>query len=198
VLEQAVATGYAQTATVRQLALSLSDIGRAQEALELMLPFQESNDASNLNTMASVLVDLGRFPEARLLLQQSLSLEPNNPISNETLALVALREGNWAETERYARAALAIDDSMSLAWNYLAGAMYSLGQKRKAVEAWGRSVDNDSQNYDALFNLAVVAREINDRDRARRALDQFIESAPPDQYGPDIQKAIRWRAQLGR
>jgi arylsulfatase A-like enzyme/Flp pilus assembly protein TadD len=197
VLEQAVATGYAQAATVRQLALSLSRIGRLEEALELMLPFQDSNDASNLNALASVLAELGRFPEARSLLERSLSIEANNPITNETLALVALREGRWEETRRYANAALAIDDEMSLAWNYLGGALYSLGQKSQAVDAWGKSVDNDPQNYDALFNLAVVAREINDRDRARRALKLFIDTAPPDRYGSDIQKAIRWHAQLG-
>jgi len=197
VLESAVATGYAQAATVRQLALSMSKVGRLQEAWELMRPFQDSDDPANLNALATLLIELGRLTEARQVLTRALEIEPENPLSHETLALVALRSGEWEETRREATRALEVDDGLSLAWNYLGGALYNLGQAREAVSAWDRSVENDPQNYDALFNLALVAREIGDRELALRALEQFIDTAPRDLYGADIQKALIWHAQLG-
>jgi len=196
VLEQALQTGYAQAATVRQLALSMSKIGRLEEAVELLLPLRDSDDAANLNALASVLIETGRLPEAVELLNRSVDLEPGNPITFETMALAALRAGRWEETRQAAERALAIDDELSLAWNYLGGALYNLGRRSAAVAAWARSVEYDARNYDAMFNMAGVAREIGDSESARRALRQFIDTAPPDQYGPDIQRAIRWYAML--
>jgi arylsulfatase A-like enzyme/Flp pilus assembly protein TadD len=196
VLETAVATGYAPRTTVRQLALLLARVGRLQDALKLALPMRDSDHAGNLNALGSILVEAGRFDEATEVLQRAAELEPVNPLAYESMALIALRQGRWQETRRWAEEALAIDEGLSLSWNYLGGALFNLGQQAGAVEAWERSVVLDPQNYDALFNLAVVAREIGDTERARRALRQFIDTAPPDRYGSDIQKAIRWHAML--
>jgi len=43
----------------------------------------------------------------------------------------------------------------------------------------------------------VIAMEVGDRDRARRALETFIDTAPPDLYGPDLQRARDLLRQLG-
>ena len=197
VLQKAVDTGYAQMSGVRELALTLSRLGRHREALELMVPLRESGDPGNLNALASVLAEAGRLAEARQVLQRVLALEPRNPVAHEVLALTSLRAGDWAATERHARDALAIDDSLSLALNYLGGALYSQGRPSEAVAAWERSVASDPKNFDAMFNMALVAREIGDTERARRALRRFVDTAPPASYGPDIERARSWLAQLG-
>lgn len=197
VLRQAVDTGYAQTSSVRELALTLSHNGRHDEALALLLPLRSSNNPANLNALGTALAEAGRFTEAREVLQRVLSLEARNPVAHETLALAALRAGDWAATERHARDALAIDGQLSLAWNYLGGALYNQGRSREAVEAWEKSVTFDPKNYDALFNMAIVAGEIGDRDRARSALRQFIATAPAARYGADIERARGWLAGMG-
>ena len=196
VLEQAVATGLAPPSTVRQLALSLTEVGRLEDALNLLLPFRDSDDVESLNALASVLVESDQLGAAHEVLTRSSRLEPENPITHETMALLALRAGRWEETRQAAEKALQIDDSLSLSWNYLGGALYNLGRRSEAVDAWEKSVANDPQNYDAMFNMAVVAREIGDAERARRALRLFMDTAPPDRYGPDIQRARSWYAQL--
>ena len=66
------------------------------------------------------------------------------------------------------------------------------------TEALARAVDSDPENYDALFNLAVVAREAGVVEQARGALEQFIATAPPDRYGGDIERARGWLDQLRR
>ena len=40
-----------------------------------------------------------------------------------------------------------------------------------------------------VFNIGLVARELGRRDESRRALQRFVTTAPPDQFGPDIRKA---------
>ena len=197
VLQQAIETGYAQISSVRELALTLTRRGRHEEALSLLLPLRESNNPSNLNSLATALAEAGRLSEARETLDRVVKLEPSNPVAYEVRALTALRAGDWAATESHARQALAIDGSLSLAWNYLGGALYNQGQAPQAVEAWEKSVSFDSRNFDAMFNLAIVAGEIGDQERARRALQLFIATAPPSQYGPDIQRARGWLAELG-
>jgi arylsulfatase A-like enzyme/Flp pilus assembly protein TadD len=196
VLERAVATGLAPASTVRELALTLTIVGRQEDALKLMLPFRDAEDVASLNTLASVLVETGRLGEASAVWTRALEIEPDNPLSHETLALVSLRAGRWEEARHSAEAALAIDDSLSLSWNYLGGALYNLGRRREAVDAWDRSVEFDPRNYDALFNMGLVAREIGDAARARRALRLFVDTAPADRYGADVERARAWLAEL--
>ncbi len=197
VLRKAVDTGYAQMSGVRELALTLSKLGRHEEALELLLPLRSSGDPANLTALATALAESGRLVEARQVLLRVLDLEPRNPVAHEVMALAALRAGDWVATERHAREALSIDDSLSLALNYLGGALYSQGKPREAVDAWQKSVMADPKNFDAMFNLALVAREIGDFETSRRALQLFVDTAPDSSYGPDIERARGWLAQLG-
>ena len=48
-------------------------------------------------------------------------------------------------------------------------ALHNQGQARQAVDAWEKSVSFEARNYDAMFNMAVVAKEIGDRARATLA-----------------------------
>jgi len=104
---------------------------------------------------------------------------------------------DWTGVESAARRALSIDPSLSLAWNYLGGALYNQGQAVAALDAWQKSVDHDPTNFDAMFNIAVVAGSIGDRGRARAALERFVREAPSASYGPDIQRARAWLAEIG-
>ena len=79
VLKSAVATGFAQTSSVRELALTLSRNGRHDEALELLRPLETSGNPSNLNALGTVLAEAGRIDEARRVLRRVLDLEARNP-----------------------------------------------------------------------------------------------------------------------
>jgi superkiller protein 3 len=193
----AVARGVADPPLLRQLGLSLAEVGKPGEAIPLLEPLVASEDPDVLNAMGMVLSEAGRQEEARRTLERVFARDPRNPVAHQHLALVALRRQDWTEAERQAEACLALNPGLGLAWNYLGTARYNLGHPQEALAAWERSVETDPRGYDALYNLAVVALEVRDLGRARRALARFVETAPPARYAPDIEKARGWLRELG-
>jgi len=195
VLQKAVDRGVADRLARRQLALLLAQAGRADEGVELMAPLASTGDPDDLTTYGQVLSEAGRQDAAREALEQVFDTDPRNPAARSSLALVALRTGSWTEAEAQARKALDLNDALPDAWNYLGVALYNQSRAPEALDAWDRALALDPESYDVLFNEALVAAEVGDHDRARRALERFVASAPPERYGPDLAKA---RALLGQ
>ena len=54
----------------------------------------------------------------------------------------------------------------------------------------------DPRQYDALFNIGLVAAQAGRAAQARQALTRFVATAPPARFGPDIRKARQILAQL--
>ena len=42
------------------------------------------------------------------------------------------------------------------------------------------------EQYDALYNIGRVAGQMHDWKKARAALEKFVATAPPKQYGRDV------------
>ena len=196
VMESALSANLATPTLIRQLGLSLADAGRFDEAVRLLRPLSESGDPEVLSSLAQVLTDGGQQSEARRILEALAARTPDNPVTHERLALVALREGKWDETKRHAERALELNPNLSLAWNYLGGAYYNQGRPREAIDSWQRAVESNPRNFDALFNIALVAGELRDARTARDALERFVASAPPAKYAADIARARTWLARL--
>ena len=58
-----------------------------------------------------------------------------------------------------------------------------------ALDAWQRSVALDPRQYDALFNIGLVAAQAGRPAQARQALARFVATAPPARFATDIAKA---------
>lgn len=188
-LRAGVRGGAADPQLLRQLALLLAELGRPDEGVELLQPLAPAGDPETLNALGVALAESGRPGEARSTLERVFAHDPRNPPARQNLALVALRTGNWSEAEREARRALELNDRLPLAWNYLGVALYNLGRRAEALDAWERALELRPQDFDVLYNLALVALEAGDLDRARPALARFVTEAPPERYGADIPKA---------
>jgi arylsulfatase A-like enzyme/Tfp pilus assembly protein PilF len=199
--ERAAAEGAESQRLKRQYAMSLTASGRPGEAVQLLAPLvagtggsdgaetAETAETPTLNVLALALSDAGRQAEARAVLDRALAASPDDVRAHELLGMVALRAGDPHTAEVHLRRALAIDDRLPSAWNTLGVALYQLRGPAEALAAWQRAVELDPGQYEALLNIGLVAREAGRRAEARQALQRFVATAPPDRFGPDIQKA---------
>ena len=185
--------GLASPHLERQLALTLAQVGRAEDAVRLMERHAESNDPDALDVLGLVLAEAGRTARARDVLLRSLDVDERNPRARQNLALAALHEADWPLCEREARAALALNPALPLAWNYLGIALFNQRRPDQAIGAWQRSVELDPGDLDVLFNLGSVAARTGRRDVARPALERYVrEASAPDlggRYAADVEVA---------
>ncbi len=198
VMQNARGKKLASSSLLRQLALSLAEVGRPQEGLVVLKDLDSSPERDTRLVTAKLLSEAGSQAQARSILLAVLAEEPAEARAMETLGLVALREGQWQEAESRSAQAVAANPALPQAWNNLGVARYQLGQHGGALEAWQRAVELDPKLFDALFNLGVKAAQHGRPDMARKALEQFAATAPPARYGRDVEEAKRMLARLPR
>ncbi len=197
-LQGALGRGLDRESIRRQLGLALAEAGRSKEAVAVLEPLAASpaTDAATLNALGIALSDAGRHGEAVAVLQRVTAKYPQDPKGFENLGIVALRMDQPEQARDQLRHALALNPSLPIAWNTLGVALYRLEGPASALDAWERSVALDPRQYDALFNIGLVAAQAGRAAQARQALTRFVETAPPARFGPDIGKARQILARL--
>ena len=199
VLRSAVQRGVDRESLRRQLGLALAEAGHAQEAVAVLTPIAAAPhaDAETLNALGIALSDAGRHGEAVAVLQRAAGSYPSDPKGYENLGIVALRMDQPEAARAQLQRALALNANLPIAWNTLGVALYRLEGPAAALAAWEKSVAIDARQYDALFNIGLVAAQAGRATQARQALTRFVDTAPPARFGPDIRKARQLLAQLG-
>ncbi len=175
--------GLASPFLQRQLALTLAQVGQSQDAVRLMERHAGSRDPDALNVLGLVLAESGETDRARDILLRSIELDERNPQARQNLALAALHAGEWPLCEREARAALALNPAMPLAWNYLGIALFKQRRTDEAIEVWQQSVALDPRDLGVLFNLGSVAARSGRREIAWPALERFVREASAPALG---------------
>ena len=194
-LEAEVRQGRASDSMKIRLGLILAENGRAAEAVQLLRPFASQNDPSILNAYAIALADSGDLPGASNVFQRVLEIDQTNARAYQGMGVVALRQGRTAEANAHLLKALSLNDRMPLSLNTLGVIRAREGRADEAMVLWDKAISIDPRQYDAMFNLGILAARNRRNDIAERTLRQFIETAPPERYGSDIEKA---RGILGR
>jgi arylsulfatase A-like enzyme/Flp pilus assembly protein TadD len=197
VMVEAQRRGSSTPVLVRQLALTLAEVGRLPEAVRALERAVAGGDPDDLAALGLVLSEGGSQDEARAALERALATDPGHAVAWQHLALTALRRDDFAAARQHAERALAENDGLGLAWSYLGSARYNLGDPRGALAAWEQAVAIDPTDFDALYNIGLVAPEVGEREKAREALEQFLAGAPRDRYGADLDDARRRLATLG-
>ncbi|MDX1998006.1 MAG: sulfatase-like hydrolase/transferase [Thermoanaerobaculia bacterium] len=195
-MERARREHAASEPLLRQLALSLAELGRAAEAVTLLSPFALTGELETRVTLAEAHSEAGRQTEAEALIAQVLSTDPEDPRALETSGLVALRQGRWALARDRSQQALEQNGTLPRAWNNLGVARFQLGDREGALDAWQKAVDFDPKLFDALYNLGMKAAAAGRTEQARRALDAFLKTAPASRYSRDFDKVRQALAAL--
>ncbi|HVR39303.1 MAG TPA: tetratricopeptide repeat protein [Thermoanaerobaculia bacterium] len=171
-----------------QLALLLTETGRASEAVQILAPLANGSNPDVLNGYGIALADEGKADEAIQQFNRVLATDANNAPALQNLGIVALRRDDVRSARDYLDRALALNPRLPLALNTLGVVAAREGDYPRALDLWQRAVSIDPRQYDALYNLGLVAARSGNRDLARRALEQFVATAPPS-YKADIAAA---------
>ncbi len=196
-LEAALRRGVDRESLRRQLALVLSENRRGAEAVAVLRPVATSTDPATQNALGIAYADAGEWPEAVAMLEKALKTAPSDPKTHENLGVIELRRGRPAAARAALERALALNDQLPISWNTLGVVRYQQGDAAGALVAWQKAVALDPRQYDALFNLGLVGAQAGRRAEAIDALRRFVATAPPERFGPDLEKARRWLAQAG-
>ncbi|MEO8502302.1 MAG: sulfatase-like hydrolase/transferase [Acidobacteriota bacterium] len=197
-LREAMSKGYDTEQVRRALGLALSELGRPQEALDVLRPLAASDDAESVNAFAIALMDSGDLTGAEAALRAQSKATPRDAKTQENLAVAVLRAGRATEARDLLQDLLARNDRLPISWNTLGVARYQSGDRSGALTAWQRAVELDPRQFDALFNTALAALEAHQATTARRALERFIATAPPQRFAADIARARQLLAGTGK
>jgi Tfp pilus assembly protein PilF len=111
--------------------------------------------------------------------------------------VVSLRMGQPQQARTHLEKAIELNRKLPAAWNTLGVALYELEGPEAALGAWRQALALDATQYDALLNVGLVAAQAGRAGEARDALRRFVATAPPQRFGPDIQKAQRLLREIG-
>jgi arylsulfatase A-like enzyme/tetratricopeptide (TPR) repeat protein len=196
VLETAIRKGLASEGMRVRLALVYSEAGKPARGLEALKPVSESDDPDTQNTIGIMLADMGRTDQAMAVFEKVLQKHPDSALTLQNMGIALLKAKNApAALERFRRA-LAINEKLPRALNAKGVAEMELGDAASAMASWKRAAELDPRQYDALFNLGLVAAQNGQPDLARDALGRFIATAPPSLYSRDIEQARQMLRQL--
>jgi arylsulfatase A-like enzyme/Flp pilus assembly protein TadD len=199
-MREARRRGAADDNLLCQLGLTLAELGRPEEGVEVLRPLAARGRPQFLDALAQALSDAGRQEEAAGELRKALATEPDDAAAYEELGMVELRRERWAAARDSCEQALKLNDRLPRAWNDLGVALYKLGRPAAALDAWQHAVDLDGAMLDALWNLGVNAADAAGQGRAeqaRRALARFLELAPEKDYQAERERARRLLRGLG-
>jgi arylsulfatase A-like enzyme/Flp pilus assembly protein TadD len=197
VLQEAVRRGLASESMRVRLGLILSEAGQSREALAILEPLSSSSDPDAQNALGIALADAGRIPEALAVFGKILARDPNDAVALQNEGITHLKAGNTAQAVAVLTRAVAINDKMPRALNAKGVAEAELNRPTDAIASWKRAAELDPRQYDALYNIGLVAQKIGDRETARQALRRFIDTAPPALYAKDVAQARQILAGLG-
>ena len=183
------------------LAESHADANRAIKTLEGL----SAEDVEALNGLGIAYGDAGRYADAIGAFNRVLKLDPTNGLAYQNLASMVLRQAlastsptervtKVREAEAYARKAIDVDPALADAFTTLGVALSTSGRKDEAIASWKRAVELDPAQFNALYNLWFELAESGRRDEAVLYGRQFVATAPPAFFAPDI---ARIRAYLG-
>jgi len=198
ILQEATKKGAGGESLDRREALLLCSASRPKEAVALLEPYRPGEDVETLNALGIALADAGQPAKALEIFSHVRELDPTDVEALQNAGITWLKIDRPDEARKSLEAAVALGSRRVRAWNALGVAWMQLQNPARAIEAWERCVALNPEQYDALYNLGRAAGSVGDWPRARRALEQFVRTAPASQYGRDIAQVKAALADMDR
>jgi protein O-mannosyl-transferase len=192
-------------AAMQNLGLRLVESGQVDEALSVLLRAAEFDfdRYQTFNSLGVVYKALGRFPEARQSLEQSLLLKPKNDRAWTNYAALVRVEGQQTMSDGWRDSAR---DKYSRAWEirptYLAA--FGLGTLAAEQSDWANAelwfqnaLELQPADLDAQYNRAYALLQLGRRREADELCIAMIRSNPRDHDVRALRKQIGILAPVG-
>lgn len=192
-LDAARRQGLAAPEIPSRLGAAYLAAGDPQAAVRVLQPLAGRPDAplEALNSLAIGLSELGRFDRARPWLSHVLERSPGSATTWNNLGLLEMGARRPAPAVAAFERAVAIDPGLAQAWQAL-GALRAASDPDRAIDAWRRAAALRPDDFDLLFNLAVLLHQRGRDAEARPYIERFVAAAPPARYARDIATLRAW------
>lgn len=155
------------------------------------MPRPAPPSATELAELGVAYVKANKEPLAWQALHQAVALEPGHFRANYAAGILAFKQGNDPDAERYLRAALAtkpddIDGLLTL------GAVYHRRQAyEQAKEAYLAVLRRDTENTKAIYNLGMLALDRNQYDEGKAYMERYMKLAPGSGDHHEIRRRLK-------
>jgi arylsulfatase A-like enzyme len=196
ILEAGARKGVLSNTLLGRLGLLYAEGGNAKKALQILEPLASSSDVDVLNALGIARAGNGQHDAALEAFRRVLSIDDRNATAYQDIGITELQFGRLPEALAAFSRSIALNDRLPRAWNGNGVALERSGKPAEALAAWQRAVAIDRHQYDALFNIGLVAGQLARYDVSRQALNDFVAGAPSDRYGPERARARQLLAAL--
>jgi arylsulfatase A-like enzyme/Flp pilus assembly protein TadD len=199
-VEGAIATLRGATKAIGQnvdvdirLGTYLAETGDLREAIPMLerAVTADPQNTDGLNGLGIAYGRAGRQNDAIRMFQRILAQSPRDAFALENIGTTYLQLGKLDAARDAFTKALVSDPRSSRAHAGLGVIALQQGDRERAFTEWKDAVATDPHNFDALYNLASELLRAGRIDEARPYVQQFVTTAPPALYGPDIETLRR-------
>ena len=125
-----------------------------------------------------VLMDMNERKEARVMVDQAIELDPEDPDNYGLSAQLYARERFWADAIADARHGLSLDPDHSVCRHVLSQSLVNTGEKGVAEESLVAGLANNPLDPDAHVQLGLQALHAGDTERALEAFEEALRLDP--------------------
>ena len=197
-LEKAIDLKLDDPSIISKLSIYYQEAGKLNKAKTILESLARSfpYDVEILNYLGVTYWRLESHEEATEIFHKAIALDKGYASLYSNLGSVYLSKKDYPMAEESFQKALSYDRDLASAYN---GLGVIRGQENKLSEAaqnWKKAVELKKTQYDALYNLCIALTKLDQFKEAIKYMDQFIDSAPPQKYGSDIEKMKKLRSRL--
>jgi predicted CXXCH cytochrome family protein len=113
-------------------------------------------DTTVLTDLGSVYLKQGRLDDAKRVLEQAITIDPDLPNPTLLLGMVLMREGDITKAESLYRSAISKEPDLAEPHNNLAGILARRGNYAEAIFEYEKAIQDDPRNVQIRQNYSSV------------------------------------------
>lgn len=199
--KEAIAQGVQDFEMIKTLAGTHYTLGQYDKAIPIYekLLEQDPSDAEISGPLAICLYNTGKPSRAEKLFKQTLEIDPGYAEIRVAYATMLFRNGNGTEALKQLDQVLAIYPDHDPALTTRGMALEVEGKYEEAAAQYRSAIKKNPENFMALYRLILIMVNLQNKlDDAMPLIEQFLETADPRQYGPQISSLRELLKKAGR